>query len=61
MSAARSYLYVPGDHPDRLAKALTCSADALIVDLEDAVLPQAKPAAGLSEILCEGLGVTSTA
>jgi citrate lyase subunit beta/citryl-CoA lyase len=38
----RSYLYVPGDRPDMLAKATTRGADALIVDLEDAVAPDAK-------------------
>lgn len=42
MPAARSYLYVPGDKPDVLAKALGRGADALIVDLEDAVAPDAK-------------------
>jgi citrate lyase subunit beta/citryl-CoA lyase len=45
MPAARSYLYVPGDKPDVLAKALGRGADALIVDLEDAVAPSAKDAA----------------
>lgn len=35
-------LYVPGDRPDRLAKALTLGADELIVDLEDAVPLAAK-------------------
>jgi citrate lyase subunit beta / citryl-CoA lyase len=40
--AARSYLYVPGDRPDHLAKALARGADALVVDLEDAVAPEAK-------------------
>lgn len=39
---ARSYLYVPGDRPDFLAKSLGRGADALIVDLEDAVRPDAK-------------------
>ena len=39
---ARSHLYVPGDKPDVLAKALGRGADALIVDLEDAVAPTAK-------------------
>lgn len=34
---ARSYLYVPGDQPDKLAKADERGADALIVDLEDSV------------------------
>ncbi|MFN8169161.1 MAG: CoA ester lyase [Candidatus Nanopelagicales bacterium] len=42
MPAARSYLYVPGDKPEVLAKALGRGADALIVDLEDAVAPGAK-------------------
>ncbi|MFC7240989.1 HpcH/HpaI aldolase/citrate lyase family protein [Catellatospora aurea] len=41
----RSYLYVPGDSPTKLAKALTVGADALIVDLEDAVPPAGKDAA----------------
>lgn len=33
----RSYLYVPGNAADKLAKAVGRGADALIVDLEDAV------------------------
>lgn len=33
----RSYLYVPGHRPDRFAKAAASGADAVIVDLEDAV------------------------
>lgn len=33
----RSYLYVPGIDTKRMAKALTTEADAVIVDLEDAV------------------------
>lgn len=45
MSAARSHLYVPGDKPEVLAKALGRGADALIVDLEDAVAPAHKAAA----------------
>lgn len=36
-SLPRSYLYVPGNAHDKLAKALTRGADALILDLEDAV------------------------
>lgn len=39
---ARSLLFVPGDRPDRMAKALASGADALILDLEDAVAPAAK-------------------
>ncbi|MFE2757298.1 HpcH/HpaI aldolase/citrate lyase family protein [Actinosynnema sp. NPDC059335] len=41
----RSYLYVPGDQPAKLAKAAGRGADALIVDLEDAVALRAKGAA----------------
>ena len=43
--APRSYLYVPGDRPDRMAKAAQRGADALILDLEDAVAAPAKAAA----------------
>lgn len=39
---ARSLLFVPANRPDRFEKALACGADAVIVDLEDAVAPQAK-------------------
>ena len=38
----RSLLFVPGDRPDRMAKALGLGADALILDLEDSVAPAAK-------------------
>ena len=41
----RSLLFVPGDRPDRMEKALGLGADALILDLEDAVAPAAKPEA----------------
>jgi len=33
----RSLLFVPGDRPDRMEKALAAGADALILDLEDSV------------------------
>jgi citrate lyase subunit beta/citryl-CoA lyase len=42
---ARSYLYVPGNRPERFDKALAAGADAVIIDLEDAVPPAEKPAA----------------
>lgn len=45
MSAAasvRSYLFVPANRPDRYVKALDSGADAVIVDLEDAVAPSLK-------------------
>lgn len=38
----RSLLFVPGSRPDRIAKALEAGADAVCVDLEDAVAPAAK-------------------
>lgn len=41
----RSLLFVPGDRPERFAKAATSGADAVILDLEDSVLPQRKRAA----------------
>ena len=41
----RSLLYVPADNPRFIAKAETCGADAVILDLEDSVLDAAKPAA----------------
>lgn len=39
------FLFVPGDRPERFAKALSASADAVIIDLEDAVAPAARNAA----------------
>jgi citrate lyase subunit beta / citryl-CoA lyase len=41
-TAGRSYLYVPGDRRDRLDGAFGRGADALIVDLEDAIPSQGK-------------------
>ena len=38
----RSCLYVPGDKPRALEKASSLAADALILDLEDAVAPDAR-------------------
>lgn len=38
----RSVLYVPGDKPRAIAKARTLGADAVILDLEDAVAPENK-------------------
>ncbi|WP_328374562.1 CoA ester lyase [Micromonospora zamorensis] len=42
---ARSYLYVPGDQPDKVARAAARGADACILDLEDAVAPSNKTTA----------------
>ncbi|HEY0824641.1 MAG TPA: CoA ester lyase [Ramlibacter sp.] len=41
----RSFLFVPGTRPDRFAKACDSGADAVIVDLEDAVPPADKASA----------------
>jgi len=41
----RSYLFVPGNRPERFAKALASGAHAVIVDLEDAVPAAEKTAA----------------
>ena len=43
--AARTWLYAPGDRPDRCLKALSTEADQVIWDLEDAVKADAKLAA----------------
>ncbi|SDT26558.1 HpcH/HpaI aldolase/citrate lyase family protein [Microlunatus soli] len=37
-----TFLYVPGDRPDRIAKALASEADEVLIDLEDAVAPDHK-------------------
>ncbi|GAA4194755.1 hypothetical protein GCM10023074_17820 [Microbispora amethystogenes] len=42
---ARSYLYVPGDRREKLARARERGADGLVLDLEDAVAPPAKDTA----------------
>jgi citrate lyase subunit beta/citryl-CoA lyase len=37
VTAPFSYLFVPGNRPDRFGKALASGADAIVIDLEDAV------------------------
>ncbi|MAK99533.1 MAG: CoA ester lyase [Citromicrobium sp.] len=51
---ARSLLFVPGDSPRKLEKALTGEADLIILDLEDSVAPSAKP--GAREHVAQALG-----
>lgn len=41
----RSLLFVPADRPERFSKAAASGADALILDLEDSVVPERKGAA----------------
>lgn len=43
--AARTYLFVPGNRPERFVKAFAAGADAVVIDLEDAVAPEQKEAA----------------
>lgn len=45
MTALRSLLFAPGNHARRVEKALSLPADAVILDLEDAVAVSAKNAA----------------
>src|SRR3954469_18061691 len=40
----RSFLFAPGNHARRVEKALSLDADAVILDLEDAVATALKPA-----------------
>ncbi|WP_110687072.1 HpcH/HpaI aldolase/citrate lyase family protein [Salinicola aestuarinus] len=54
----RSALFVPANRPERIPKALAAGADRVIVDLEDAVAPEAKDTArdALGERLDAGDG-----
>jgi citrate lyase beta subunit len=47
LSSARSLLFVPGSDERKLRRALASTADGVIVDLEDAVLPELKESARL--------------
>ena len=49
----RSYLYAPGNDPRKIEKALASEADAVVLDLEDAVAPNRKEEAreSVSEVL----------
>lgn len=46
----RSYLFVPGNRPERFGKALASGADALILDLEDSV-PSADKAGARASVV----------
>lgn len=48
LAPLRCPLFVPADRPDRFAKAAASGADAVILDLEDAVAPEAKDRARAS-------------
>ncbi len=45
MPLNRTFLFAPGNHPRRVEKALSLDADAVILDLEDAVATSDKAAA----------------
>ncbi|WP_307837270.1 CoA ester lyase [Aeromicrobium sp. YIM 150415] len=45
MTTPITWLFVPGDRPERFAKAASSGADAVILDLEDAVAPTRKASA----------------
>lgn len=45
LALARSLLFVPGNRPERFAKALASGADTVIIDFEDSVAPTEKLAA----------------
>lgn len=45
MQPLRSFLFIPGDSEKKLGKIEGCGADAVILDLEDAVAPANKPMA----------------
>jgi citrate lyase subunit beta / citryl-CoA lyase len=51
-----TWLYVPGDRPDRVEKAIASRAHAVIVDLEDGVPPTAKneARANIARLLAAG-------
>lgn len=46
----KSLLFVPGSRPERFDKAAASGADTIIIDLEDAVLPEAKAEARAAAI-----------
>lgn len=48
----RSLLFVPGDRPERVAKAIAAGADAIILDLEDSVSPANKDKAREAVATC---------
>ncbi|MET7401667.1 CoA ester lyase [Dactylosporangium sp. NPDC005572] len=48
IGSARSLLFVPGSRPDRFESAARAGADLVVIDIEDAVAPGARPAARAS-------------
>lgn len=58
----RSLLFVPADRPERFDKALATGADAIILDLEDSVSLERKPAgrAAVAAFLAQPRSTTTT-
>jgi citrate lyase subunit beta/citryl-CoA lyase len=58
MFPIRSFLFIPGDSEKKLSKVADCGADAVILDLEDAVAPANKVAARslITQFLMERTG-----
>lgn len=58
MLPIRSFLFIPGDSEKKLSKVADCGADAVILDLEDAVAPANKVAARslITQFLMERTG-----
>src|SRR5919199_1279024 len=59
MALPITYLFVPGNRPDRFEKALSSGADAVILDLEDAVAAAEKDAARAAIAAWFGAGRTA--
>ena len=45
MQRMRSWLFAPGDSEKKMTKAADGAADVVLLDLEDSVAPESKPAA----------------
>ena len=56
----RSFLFVPGTGPEMFPKAIQAAPDIVCVDLEDAVIPEDKPAARAATLpLFEGVDAST--
>ncbi len=60
LADARSFLFVPGSRPDRFDKAMAAGADMVVLDLEDAVLPEDKTRALRSAVDWLDRGMNAT-
>jgi citrate lyase subunit beta/citryl-CoA lyase len=54
----KSWLFAPGDSEKKLAKAIASEADIALLDLEDSVAPENKPAA--RKLIAEVLGASES-